>query len=402
MPKTYQFDPNRIDETNDLNEAGDEDVDVTGSRLSDLAAGEGDTVIWRYNYREGGPGYLGTSDDKADIEDLHFYGAGTYARVRTTLRLLFAGGTSSAPLVWEQGWGANQLQVSNQDNVLGNLNKKCVCGFEIRIEILRGHIEISRIDFLWEVNGLTTCPCDEDKKKIRSAGKKTAILKSVKPDDIGTFMDKVMDDIEKRFHADKKIKRILEKKDEKRVKAAARKAPPVRSVKTGRTEEEDKTKKALVIVGALTGNEFVDLAMHDTAVEAENDFKKRGYVTERWASLSKTVVENLIRSGQFDAFCFVGHGSDPKGGDSADGIPGHGGSSDSLWPNDDEVIDAYDVQKWLGGHTMDVVILHACAQGKPNTGQRWRTAFGVSKANFHSWSGLCSFDKAYLWQHYWF
>ncbi|MCK9580858.1 MAG: hypothetical protein M0Q92_10485 [Methanoregula sp.] len=393
MPKTKQFEPNKTVEECHLDEFGDDDVDVTGTSTGGLSLAKGDTGIWRYKYTKGGPGYLGTTDDLADIEDLHFYGSGTGAKVRTTLTLVFADGSSSIPLIWEQDWGPNNLRVSNEDNVLGNLNELCICGFEIQVEVLRSSINLKRIDFLWEVNGLKTCECP--------ARKKPGILKSVGPEDIDTFLDKETDNSEKKFHADKKVKAILKEKHETTKKTSGRKAPAVRIAKARREKQAEGKKWALVIVGDLTGNTFVDQAMHNTAIEAEKDFTNRGYTTDRMDTLTRAMVERLLRSGQFTAICFIGHGGDIKAGDSANGTPGDRGGNDFLWPNAGEVMDSGDVQTWMGGRAMDVVILHACVQGSTNTAQRWQTAFSVSKANFYSWSGLCRYDRAFWWQQIW-
>ena len=57
--------------------------------------------------------------------------------------------------------------VSSQDDVLGNLKGKCICGFTIEIRFVRGRnpTTLKKIDFFWEVDDLEPCACDDDKKE---------------------------------------------------------------------------------------------------------------------------------------------------------------------------------------------------------------------------------------------
>lgn len=215
----------------------------------------------------------------------------------------------------------------------------------------------------------------------------------VVPDEFVKAVEKEQEELQVLFYDDRVQEIIEKKKDEKDERAVQRDFLVEVSSRDG--------KRALVVVGALTGNSIVDAAMHNTAREAESDLKDRGYATDLLECPSGSRLRGLLSGSYYTAFCFVGHGGDKKEGDSGDGVPGGVNGNDFLWINNNEVITSYDVQRWRSGSATDVVILHACVQGQSNTARRWQTAFGVSASNYHSWSGACDYVRAFWWQQIW-
>jgi len=218
-------------------------------------------------------------------------------------------------------------------------------------------------------------------------------LVDVKPDEFGKVLEEEQKKLQTLFY-NKRVKAIIEKKKAGKDEMA---------VPRGFLAEESSRdeKRALVVVGALTGNSVVDAAMQNTASEAKSDLTNRGYTTDSLECPTVFSLGGLLSGSSYKAFCFIGHGTDPGDGDSGDAVPGGQNGSDFLWINNDEVITSSDVQGWRNGSTTDVVILHACAQGKSNTAKRWQTAFGVSADNYHSWSGSCDYVRAFWWQQAW-
>ena len=225
--------------------------------------------------------------------------------------------------------------------------------------------------------------------------KRIGMSKALEPDEFVKAMEEIESEVQIAFHSEAKVKELKEKQREDEGEGGE--APP----RPGERGVRREVKRALVVIGALTGNGFVDTAMRNTALEALSDFNDRGYETTLLDQPMCTEVQSFLSDPNMKAFCFVGHGGDKKAGDSGDAKPGGRNGNDTMWPNGGEVISSLDIKRWMNGRTMDVVILHACVQGLSNTAKRWQTAFGVSADNYHSWIGLCRYHQAYWWQFYW-
>ena len=212
-----------------------------------------------------------------------------------------------------------------------------------------------------------------------------------KPDDTAAMLEKMEIETHKKFHSKSKVKR--KKKQAGSVLEIPEGLPGLRP-----PDKDCKTKKALVVIGCLTGNSFADAAFRNTAAEAVSDLTDRGYKTTLLSQPTNGQVQAFIADPCVKAFVYVGHGSDEDSGDSRVGGPNGG---DFIWPNCDEVITSAEIRRWMNGGSMDVVILHACFQGSANTRRRWQSAFGVGASNFHSWSGICRYFTAFWWQFGW-
>ena len=221
------------------------------------------------------------------------------------------------------------------------------------------------------------------------------LKKKLKPSQCKKYLKKTENKTHKEFHSKKSVKA---KKDQ----AEETTAQAIESGSSGKRPREStvecEKKKALVIIGNLTGNPIADAAFKNTAAEAVSDFTDRGYETTLLDKPTNKQIKAFLVDPCVKAFAYVGHGSDS---DSDDAKVGGKGGGDFIWPNADEVMTSSEVRHVMNGGTMDVVILHACFQGASNTTTRWTTAFGVGADDFHSWSGLCRYFTAYWWQFGW-
>jgi len=226
-------------------------------------------------------------------------------------------------------------------------------------------------------------------------------VEGLNPDEFVAFLTETEDGTHEEYHAKLTVKKKKAKKKQQDEEGDGGPKPgttPPEEYEPEECEDCDDAKKAVVVIGCLTGNAFVDRSFRNTAAEAVSDFVDRGYHTTLLDHPTGTQLKAALADKAVTAFCYVGHGSDS---DSDTAQPGGRGGSDFLWPNCDEIASASDVQRWVGGRAFDVVILHACFQGATNTAKRWQTAFGVGAGNYHSWEGVCRYFTAYWWQFGW-
>lgn len=228
-----------------------------------------------------------------------------------------------------------------------------------------------------------------------SKSKRTKKLSTKNLSEVVEQLARIEEKTHKQFHSKASVK--------KKKKAAKQSRPPVENGKSGLRPPERsvscRKKKAIVIIGCLTGNPIADAAYRNTANEAVSDLTDRGYETTLLNLPTNEQVRSFIADPCVKAFVYVGHGSDSDSGNS--NVGGKSGG-DIIWPNCDEVITSSEIRRWLNGGSMELVILHACFQGAKNTSQRWQSAFGVDGSSFSSWSGLCRYFSAYWWQFVWY
>ncbi len=226
-------------------------------------------------------------------------------------------------------------------------------------------------------------------------------VEGVEPGDFPAWLADTEDGTHAEFHARLAVKKTKAKKKKQDEEGDGGPQPgetPPSEYRPEDCENCEKHKKAVVVIGCLTGNGFVDRAFRNTAAEAVSDFVDRGYHTTLLDHPTAAQLAAMLADPAVTAFCYVGHGSDS---DSDTPQPNGKGGSDFLWPNCDEIFSASDAQRAAGGRAFDVVILHACFQGAPNTAARWQAAFGTGAGNFHSWAGVCRYFTAYWWQFGW-
>jgi len=196
----------------------DDDVDVTGYNGRMLLAprrpggapgppvaviGALDTLTWEYHYRKGNPCYKVTSTDSADIDELRLFGAGP--GVRVDVELWFFDCCKKRVGVWSWknlAWGANNLLVSNANNVLGNLCGKVIKGFGVKVTVIAGALRINQITFNWEAGTIERDPCKRccEGKKVMvavlwSGAELGAFEKTLAPFEQDTGIDVVVESV---------------------------------------------------------------------------------------------------------------------------------------------------------------------------------------------------------------
>jgi hypothetical protein len=161
-----------IYETIDLNDlTGDDDIDVYGI-FAPVSATAGQKIEWDYTYTKGGPQYEVRSNDLADIEELRLYGpavSGTMVDVelwffdcnkrRITPKYRWNGVTwRNCNVLISDGF------IISENDVLGNLQNKCIAGFHLEITVTAGAICLNRINFYWEAWDIEaiSCVCGDD------------------------------------------------------------------------------------------------------------------------------------------------------------------------------------------------------------------------------------------------
>lgn len=226
-------------------------------------------------------------------------------------------------------------------------------------------------------------------------------VEGLNPEEFPAYLAEIEDGTHDEFHVKLTVKKKKARKKQQDEEGddgpRPGETPPVEYNPEDCEDCED-IKKAVVVIGCLTGNRFADRGFRNTAAEAVSDFVDRGYQTTLLDHPTLAQLQTMLADPAVTAFAYVGHGADS---DSDTAQPNGRGGSDFLWPNCDEIASAGDVRRWVAGRAFDVVIIHACYQGATNTAARWQTAFGVGAGNFHSWSEKCRYFQAYWWQFGW-
>lgn len=154
--KDFIFAPNVSLESNDLSAFGnDDDVDVTSGKAASQTLNAGDTITWDYNYKTT---YEVESGDQADIEELRLQGATLGGGGNVQVSLQFSDANHQLigmPYMFPiGGWGANNFLVSDEDDILGNLQGFIIGDFHLVVTQLTGTVEFTGAIFNWEARDI--------------------------------------------------------------------------------------------------------------------------------------------------------------------------------------------------------------------------------------------------------
>ena len=154
------FLPEQVNETAQLKNMFDDDLDVSAFRKQALSVPRGDTLVWDHVYQNGLPGYQIHSKDLADLELLKLYGEGNGAHLETELTLFFEDGHFNE-YRWSTHWQGEDHVVASGNDLLGALQGRTIVWFRVSVTPRDGaeQISVDRIDFFWEVGNIEEASC---------------------------------------------------------------------------------------------------------------------------------------------------------------------------------------------------------------------------------------------------
>lgn len=151
----FTFNPANPTETNNLSDVFDDDVDVYSGQEVPQILVAGDTITWDYNYQTM---YKVLSGDQADIEELRLFGTTLGGSPSVNVSLQFTDPEHN--LIGQAynfnniGWGANNVLVSNANDVLGNLQGLVIGDFHLQATMLAGSVGFTGVRFNWEAGDI--------------------------------------------------------------------------------------------------------------------------------------------------------------------------------------------------------------------------------------------------------
>lgn len=149
------FVPDQVEETAQLKNIFDDDVDVSASVKNAVTLPKNESLVWDHLYQKGGPGYRINSGDRCDLELLRIYGNGRGARVHTRLTLFFTY-DQFQEYEWTSSWTEPDLTVISARDILGVLQDKTLCWFRLVVTLLDGvdSVSIHQMDLFLEARDI--------------------------------------------------------------------------------------------------------------------------------------------------------------------------------------------------------------------------------------------------------